>query len=72
MKPESSRVAILFTQALELSTEQRGALLAQECSGDENLRLRVETLFKAQRQIGDSLEQRRRLMWPLRKRPSRN
>lgn len=47
----------VFTEAIQLPADQRGAYLDRACGGDKELRQRVEVLLQAHEQIGDFLEQ---------------
>jgi hypothetical protein len=47
MKDEPSRDVVVFTEALKLPVQERGAFLERECAGDENLRHKVEALLRA-------------------------
>jgi hypothetical protein len=47
MKDEPSRDVVVFTEALKVSVQERGAFLERVCAGDENLRRNVEALLRA-------------------------
>jgi serine/threonine protein kinase len=57
MHGNGSRDVELFTEALELPTGERASFLARACAGDEDLRLKVEALLKANDRPWDFLEQ---------------
>src|SRR5690348_2083974 len=46
----------LFTEAIQLPTEERRAFLDQACSDDEDLRRRIEALLRFSDRAGDFLE----------------
>ncbi len=54
------RADTLFSQALELPSAERPALLERACAGDRRLRRKVERLLAADREVGDFLEPARR------------
>lgn len=43
----------LFHEALDLPSDERAALLAIACQGNEKLRIRVESLLQAHDEAGD-------------------
>jgi len=47
---------VIFTEAFRLPVDARAAFLERACSGDENLRTKVESLLRAHEQAGDFLE----------------
>ena len=57
MKDDAGREMAVFTEAIKLPIQERAAFLDIACSGDENLRHRVEGLLKAHDRIGNFLEE---------------
>jgi len=57
MNDGSDRDVVVFTEALRLPAAERGDYLGRACSGDEDLRQRVEVLLKLHDRVGDFLEQ---------------
>jgi len=57
MKGDSDREIAIFTAALEVLPQERGAFLARLCDGDENLRRKVEGLLRAHERLGNFLEE---------------
>jgi WD40 repeat protein/serine/threonine protein kinase len=56
MNDPSERELAIFSEARQLSADQRAAYLAQACTGDESLRRRVEELLQAGVEAGAFLE----------------
>jgi hypothetical protein len=56
MKSDSGREVAIFTEALKVPLQERGAFLERMCSGDENLRRRLEAIMKAHDRLGGFLE----------------
>lgn len=56
MKDDTGRDLAIFTEALRLPVEKRGAYLDRECTGDVERRRRVEALLSAHDRVGDFLE----------------
>ncbi len=57
MTPERwKKVEEVFESALERTTEERPAYLAEACSGDESLRGQVEALLRSHEQAGSFIE----------------
>jgi serine/threonine protein kinase len=52
-----ARVKELFEAAVDLDPNERTALLAKECGGDEALRDEIESLLKSDEQAGSFIEQ---------------
>ena len=57
MKGDSDREVALFIEALKVSPQERDALLDRLCSGDDNLRRKVEVILKAHDRLGNFLEE---------------
>jgi len=57
MNDGSDRDVVVFTEALRLPAAERGDYLGRACSGNEDLRQRVEVLLKLHDRVGDFLEQ---------------
>src|SRR6267154_5721388 len=57
MTPNSGHALDLFTEAVQLPIEQRGAFLDKACAGDEDLRRKIEALLKCNDRVGDFLEE---------------
>jgi len=57
MKSDSDREVDIFTEALELSLQERGAFLERACSGDQDLRRRLEAMLRAHDRLGNFLEE---------------
>src|SRR5689334_13444180 len=56
MPGTAKRDVDLFTEAIQLPSEDRMAFLDQACAGDENLRRRVQALLRFNDDAGDFLE----------------
>ena len=56
MNDDARREIAIFTEAIKLPLQDRPTYLAVACSGDENLRQKVETLLEAHDRIGNFLE----------------
>jgi len=54
---DHGREVVVFTEALKVPVQARGAFLERECAGDENLRHKVEALLKAHDRLGKFLEE---------------
>src|ERR1051325_10999003 len=57
MTGKSGRDIELFTEAVQLSIEERAAFLDRACAGDEDLRRRIEALLRSNDRAGAFLEQ---------------
>ena len=57
MKDEPSRDVAVFTEALKLPVQERGAFLERECAGDDNLRHKVEALLRAHDRLENFLDE---------------
>ena len=57
MKDDAGREVAVFTEAITVPRQQRGAFLDNACSGDEDLRRKVEALLRAHDRIGNFLEE---------------
>jgi len=57
MKSDSDREVDIFTEALELSLGERDAFLERVCSGDQDLRRRLEAMLRAHDRLGNFLEE---------------
>ena len=57
MKSDSDREVDIFTEALELSLQARDAFLERVCSGDQDLRRRLEAMLRAHDRLGNFLEE---------------
>ena len=56
MKDEPSRDVAVFTEALKLPVQERGAFLERVCADDENLRHKVEALLRAHERLENFLD----------------
>jgi len=56
MSADSSQDEPIFTEALKHPVAERGAFLDRACSGDAELRRKVEALLRAYERLGDFLE----------------
>ena len=52
----SEREVAIFSEALKLPLEERDAFLERMCSGDEDLRHRLEAMLRAHDRLGNFLE----------------
>jgi serine/threonine protein kinase len=57
MTPNSGRALELFTEAIQLPSEEQPAFLDRACGGDEALRRKIEALLKSNERAGSFLEQ---------------
>ena len=57
MNADSDREVAIFTQAVEVASQDRVAFLDSACGGDEELRSKVEALLKAHDRLGSFLEE---------------
>lgn len=57
MNGDSSKEVAIFTEALKVSPQERGAFLDQACGGDADLRGRLEAILKAYDALGNFLEE---------------
>jgi len=57
MKDEPSRDVVVFTEALKVPVQERGAFLERVCAGDENLRHEVEALLRAHDRLEHFLDE---------------
>jgi eukaryotic-like serine/threonine-protein kinase len=56
MKGNSDREVAIFTEALNVSLQDRATFLERVCLGDEHLHRRVEALLRAHDRTGNFLE----------------
>src|SRR4051812_28084536 len=56
MTPNSGRVIEVFTEAIQLPTEERVAFLDRVCAEDDGLRRKIEALLKSNDRAGAFLE----------------
>ena len=56
MNDSPEREVAIFTEALQLPTEERAAYLTRACGADQEMRQRVEKLLKTNNRVGDFLE----------------
>jgi hypothetical protein len=57
MNDDAGREMAVFTDAVKLPPHDRAAFLDNACSGDEELRRKVEALLRAHDRIGNFLEE---------------
>ena len=57
MKDDSDYEIMVFTEALKVPVQERGAFLERVCTGDENLRHKVESLLRAHDRLGNFLDE---------------
>ena len=57
MNDGASREVAIFTEAIKLPFQDRATFLDIACSGNENLRNKVEALLKAHDRVGHFLEE---------------
>jgi hypothetical protein len=57
MNDDSENEITIFTQALKVSPQKRGAFLENICGGDQELRRKVEALLKAHGRLGTFMEE---------------
>src|SRR4051812_21005346 len=57
LMPASSLPIEIFTEALQLAAEDRAAFLDGACSGDLELRRKIEALLKSNDRVGGFMEQ---------------
>ena len=57
MKSDSDREVGIFTEALKVPLQERDAFLERMCSGDEDLRRRLEAMLRAHDRLGNFLEE---------------
>jgi hypothetical protein len=57
MKSDSDREVAIFTEALKVPLQERDAFLERMCSGDEDLRRRLEAMLRAHDRLGNFLEE---------------
>ena len=57
MKDDAGSEVAIFTEAIKVPSQQRGAFLDQACGGDEDLRRKVESLLRAHDRVGNFLEE---------------
>jgi len=57
MKSDSDREIAIFTEALKVPLQERDAFLERMCSGDEDLRRRLEAMLRAHDRLGNFLEE---------------
>lgn len=56
MDDAHSRDAQIFAEALRLDADERAAFLDRACSGDADMRRRIETLLRVEGRVGDFME----------------
>jgi hypothetical protein len=56
MKDDAGREVVVFTEAVKVPLLERAEFLYIMCSGNKNLRRRVEALLKAHDRVGCFLE----------------
>ena len=57
MKSDSDHELAIFTAALKVSPQERGAFLERSCGDDKELRSKIDALLKAHDRLGDFLEE---------------
>jgi hypothetical protein len=57
MKGDPDRELVVFTEALKVPIQERGAFLERMCAEDEDLRHKVEALLRTHDHLGDFLEE---------------
>lgn len=57
MKSDSDREVAIFTEALKLAPQERGAFLDRVCRGDEDLCCKLKGLLRAHARLGGFLEE---------------
>jgi hypothetical protein len=57
MKSDSDREVAIFTEALKVPLQERDAFLERMCSGDEDLRRRLEAMLRTHDRLGNFLEE---------------
>jgi eukaryotic-like serine/threonine-protein kinase len=57
MNDDARREVAAFTEAIKVRLQDRAAFLDIVCSGDKDLRRKVEALLKAHDRIGNFLEE---------------
>lgn len=57
MNDDARHEVAIFTEAIKLPLKDRSTYLDIACSGDSNLRRKVEALLKAHDRIGNFLEE---------------
>jgi hypothetical protein len=57
MNDKASREIAVFTEAINIRPQDRAAYLDIACSGDVDLRSKVEALLKAHDRVGNFLEE---------------
>jgi len=57
MKGDSDREIAIFTLALKVTPQERGAFLKRMCGNDADLQRQVEALLEAHERLGDFLEE---------------
>jgi len=57
MNDDAGREMAVFTEAIKVPHQQRAVFLDNACSGDADLRRKVEALLKAHDRIGNFLEE---------------
>ena len=57
MKGDPACEVEVFTEALKIPAQERGAFLERVCAGDENLRHKVEALLRAHDRLGNFLDE---------------
>jgi eukaryotic-like serine/threonine-protein kinase len=57
MKDDPGCEVVVFTEALKVPVQERGAFLERVCAGDENLCQKVEALLRAHDRLGKFLDE---------------
>ena len=57
-RSDSERDVAIFTEALKVPAQERGAFLDRECGSDTTLRRKLEGLLRAHDRLGNFLEER--------------
>jgi len=57
MNEGARREVAIFTEAIKVPIEDRSTFLDIACSGDENLRQKVDALLRAHDRVGNFLEE---------------
>ena len=58
MKSDPNREVAIFTEALKVSPQERGALLERLCGSDMDLWRKVEKLVRAHDRLGNFMKER--------------
>ena len=57
MKSDAEREVAIFTEALDVPSEDRDEFLERKCGGDKELHRRLEGLLRAHERLGNFLEE---------------